>query len=372
MCKKPEKSLGKEAKFFKDILLGMEDWVRVIDPNNKVLFMNEPMKKVVGDMVGKECFQALGKNQPCENCISKTAIFEGQSIRKEEVVDDRIYSVVSSPIWNDQHKVYCAVEVFRDVTEQRAMEKLIVEQNNKMKSDLNFAKQLQHKILPENKVYNHVLKIQSKYIPCEMLGGDVYDVIQINDEHIGLYMADVAGHGVTSSMMTMFIRQTLKNLGKRAIDPAVTLRYLYHRYRELSIDDQYYITIFYGVYNTAKKSFTYANAGHNCMPIFIGQKEVCEIEMTGLPICTIFEDVSYEQKSISFERGDKILFYTDGIAESYNELKGFFQSHRVLTLCKENRHKDLNELIDIIIDELNHFATEKIKDDIAIMVGEII
>ncbi|WZL73127.1 SpoIIE family protein phosphatase [Clostridiaceae bacterium 35-E11] len=372
MCKKPEKQLGKETKFFEDILSGMKDWVRVIDPNNKVIFMNEPMKQVVGDTVGQECFRALGKSHPCECCISKTAVFEGASMTKEEIVHDRIYSVVSSPIWDEKHKVYCAVEVFRDVTEQRAMEKLMMEQNNKMKSDLNFAKQLQHKILPENKIYNGVLKIQSKYIPCEMLGGDVYDVIQINDTHIGLYMADVAGHGVTSSMMTMFIRQTLKNLGERAIDPAVTLRYLYHRYRELSIDDQYYITIFYGVYHTEKKDFTYANAGHNCMPIVIGPNYVYEIEMTGLPICTIFKDVRYEQKSIVFDKGDKILFYTDGIAESYNQSKGFFQNHRVLTLCKENAHKDLDELIDRIIDEANYFATEKIKDDIAIMVGEIL
>ncbi|KXG73881.1 SpoIIE family protein phosphatase [Thermotalea metallivorans] len=372
MSKELESQLIKQRKFFEDILSGMKDWVRVIDQNNRVIFMNEPMRKYVGDRIGQECYKALGKNKPCEYCISNRAIFDGKSIAKEEIVDGRIFSVISSPIRDENNNIYCAVEVFRDVTEKRAMERLLLEQNKKMKSDLNFAKQLQHKILPENRIYNHTLKIASKYIPSEILGGDVYDVIEINDDDLGMYIADVSGHGVTSSMMTMFIRQTLKNLGDKAIDPAVTLQYLYHRYRELNIDDQYYITIFYGVYNKGTRLFTYANAGHNCMPILINKNGVEEISIGGLPICTIFEEVDYEKRQVILEKGDKLLFYTDGISEAYNVQEGFFQNTKVLEVCLENRDKGTELLIDAVIDRVKHFATEEIKDDIAIMAGEII
>jgi len=241
-----------------------------------------------------------------------------------------------------------------------------------MKNDLDIAKQLQHKILPENKIYNDTLKIESLYIPSEILGGDVYDVIEIDDEYIGVYIADVSGHGVTSSMMTMFIRQTLKNLGKDAINPEITLKYLYQRYRELNIDDQYYITIFYGVYNKTNKLFTYSNAGHNCMPIVIRKNEVFEIELPGFPIFTLFDYVKYEKRSIVLEKGDKVLFYTDGITESYNDEQGFFSNENVLRLCQENKEKDIKEVLHIILDEVKTFTNGSIKDDIAIMFGEIV
>ena len=330
MTKDLKNQLIKQQRFFEDILSGMDDWVRVIGLDNNIIFMNNPMKKKIGNNVGKPCYLSLGKTAPCENCISNRTIIGEKSITKEEIVNGRIYSVVSSPIRDENDQIYCAVEVFRDITEARAMEALILEQNKKMKNDLDFAKQLQHKILPANKVYYEALKISSIYIPSEILGGDVYDVVEINEDHIGLYIADVSGHGVTSSMMTMFIRQTLKNLGKDAINPDVTLKYLYHRYRELNIDAQYYITIFYGVYDKTNKLFTYSNAGHNCLPIVIRRDGIEEIELPGLPICTLFNDVEYGTKSIPLEKGDKILFYTDGITEAHNGEEGFFKSQSVL------------------------------------------
>ncbi|AOT73119.1 hypothetical protein Gferi_13575 [Geosporobacter ferrireducens] len=372
MKKELELQLKKQRKFFEDILSGMKDWVRVIDRDNRVLFLNEPMKKQVGDTTGQQCFKALNKKEPCENCITNRAIFEGKSITKEEVVGDKIFSVVSSPIYDEENNIQYAVEVFRDITEKRAMEELILEQNTKMKRDLNFAKQLQHKILPENRIYNNTLKIVSVYIPCELLGGDVYDVIEINENYIGMYIADVSGHGVTSSMMTMFIRQTLKSLEEKAIDPAVTLRYLYHRYRELHIDDQYYITVFYGVYDKKNKSFCYSNAGHNCMPIVLRKNYVEEVYMPGFPICTVFEDVQYENEVLTLHSGDRLLFYTDGIVEAVHPDKGFYQNDRILELCTSYLKEDMEPLMEAIITDVQEFAQGEIKDDIAIMMAQIL
>ena len=372
MKKKLELQLETQRKFYEDILSGMKDWLRVIDRNNCVIYLNEPMKQQVGDTTGQQCFKSLNKTEPCENCITNRTIFEGKSITKEEVVGDRIFSVVSSPIYDEANNIHYAVEVFRDITEKRDMEKLILEQNAKMKKDLNFAKQLQHRILPENRVYNNTLRIASAYIPCELLGGDVYDVIEINENYIGMYIADVSGHGVTSSMMTMFIGQTLKNLEEKAIDPAVTLRYLYHRYRELHIDDQYYITVFYGVYDKKNKGFCYANAGHNCMPIILRQQHMEEVYMPGFPICTIFEDVQYENQELTLHPGDRLLFYTDGIVEAFHPDKGFYQNDRVLELCAAYRKEDMEQMMEAIITDVQVFAEGVIKDDIAIMMVEIL
>lgn len=372
MIKKLENELLKQKIFFENIISGMRDWVRVVDKNGIVIFMNDPMKNQLGNNVGKKCYLSLQKDSPCENCISNKAFIEDRVANKEEIVGERIYSVVSSPIKDKEGNINCAVEVFRDITEAKAMEALVLQQNQKMKNDLSFAKELQYKMLPKNGIYGNNVKIESLYIPSEILGGDVYDVIEIDEDNIGMYIADVSGHGVTSSMMTMFIRQTLKNLGENAKNPEKALEYLFQRYRELNIDDHYYITIFYGVYNRNNQIFSYTNGGHNCMPIIIRQQEVLELELPGLPICTIIDEADYERKSIKLNKGDKVLYYTDGITESRNHKKEFFGGHRIIELCKNNTNIDIKDLLDIIIEEVKNFSKGNMRDDRAIMIGEII
>lgn len=371
MCKNDSNKCNNQMQFSYASLSRMKDWVRVVDQYNNILFINEAMKENLGNIVGQKCFNTLHKEGPCAYCISNIGIKKGETIKKQENIDGRIYSVVSSPFWNDITKSYCAVEVFRDITEQKEMEDLLLTQNQKMKKDLEFAKRLQLKMLPKDGIYDN-FKIASKYIPSELLGGDLYDVICIDENHTGVYIADVSGHGVTASMMTMFIKQTIRNLGKEAMDPAATLAHLYKQYQELGIDVSYYITIVYAVYDKEKNILTCANAGHNCMPIIRNDEGIKEIECEGLPICRIVEETSYEQKSVPFKKGDKILLYTDGISESFNEDEGFFTSERVVKMCQENKEKNVSLLIYKMAKKIKLFSSNKIKDDIAILAGEIV
>ncbi len=365
------KELKRQWQFTKDILAGMKDMVRVIDENDRIVFINEPMKKFLGDITGNVCYEALGKCRKCDVCISEMTVKKGMTFEKEEVIGDKIFSVISSPIRDENGEIYCAVEVFRDVTEKRKMERTIVEQNLKMKKDLSFAKYIQERILPKDGVYNDIIKISSKYIPCEMLGGDVYDVVEIDDKNIGIYMADVAGHGVTASMMTMFIKQTLKSLGKKASDPSYTLNYLNDRYNELDLDDYNYITIIYGVFNRDSKEFTLANGGLNCMPIVFKRDRIDEIFLPGLPISSLYRDIQYRHNNINLEPGDKILFYTDGVTESQNS-NGDIYGDRIIKICSDNLYKTSNQLLDIILEDVKEYSKDNVRDDIALMIVDIL
>ncbi|SKC88264.1 SpoIIE family protein phosphatase [Maledivibacter halophilus] len=365
------KKLERQIKFTEDILAGMIDLVRVIDKNNRVVFVNEPMKKLLGDIKGEICYRALGKSCKCNVCITETAIRDGKIVTKEELIGDRIFSVVSSPIRDEEGKIYCAVEVFRDVTEKKKMEKTILDKNLKMKRDLDFAKKIQQRIIPKDGIYNDMIEIHSKYIPSEILGGDVFDIIDIDEENIGLYMADVAGHGITASMITMFIRQTLKNMEKDALDPAYTLNYLKCRYKELNLDDNYYFTILYGVFNKKSSTIRIVNGGHNCMPIVFEKGDVREMFLPGLPICNLFDSVQYKECSINLDRGDRMLFYTDGILEARNINKEVY-SDRILKICLENPSAKGDKLIKDIIDDVKNFSNNRIDDDIAIMMMEVL
>lgn len=365
------RELRRQKQFTQDVLSGMKDLVRVIDQNCKVIFINEPMKNFLGDITGTICYHALGKAKKCSNCISERSIKEGIVVKKEEAIGDKIFSVISSPIRDEDGKIYAAVEVFRDITEKKKMEKMILDQNLKMKRDIDFAKYIQHKMLPKNGIYHDMIKISSKYIPSEMLGGDVFDIVRIDDENIAIYIADVAGHGITASMMTMFTKQALKNLGREAIDPAHTLSYLNERYKELHLDDYYYITILYGVYNKTTKSITFANGGHNCMPIIIKEDEVEELFILGMPISNLYNDSGYDQYNIKLQKGYKILFYTDGITEAKNK-EGKMFGEGLLNICSNNLKTESEETIEIILRSIMEYSNKNIKDDIAIMMMEVL
>lgn len=360
--------LKRQQRYTDDILSGMIDLVRVIDKNNRVVYINKPLRDLVGDIRGQICFNALGKTCKCERCITETSIKCGKVVRKEEWIKDKKYSVISSPIRDENGEIYCAVEVFRDITEKKKMEQTILNQNKKMKNDIDFAMQIQKKMIPSDKNLGDIIEITSKYIPCEMLGGDMFDVLEIDDDNVGVYMADVAGHGVTASILTMFIKQAFKNLKGRDIckNPKDVLNYLSKSFIDLNLDDEYYLTIFYGVYNKDTRQFTFANGGQNCMPIIIRNTGIDKVFVPGLPICSMFEGVNYEVQAINLNRDDRLLFYTDGVSEAKNDKNEEFED-LFLALCDRNRDMKSEELLELIYDELKIFTNNLIEDDVTML-----
>lgn len=119
------------------VLGSMADWVRVVDINGTVIYANEAMKKALGnDIVGKKCYRSIGKEGPCNFCISKKSININETVQKEEIIYDRYYSVKSSPVLDSDNKVVAAVEVLRDVTRERKLELELIKRNKKMVKEI--------------------------------------------------------------------------------------------------------------------------------------------------------------------------------------------------------------------------------------------
>ncbi|MCG8485367.1 MAG: SpoIIE family protein phosphatase, partial [Clostridia bacterium] len=315
--------------FVFNILENMQDMVRVVDKEDNVVFVNKIMREKLGNFIGKKCYELAGRNRKCMDCISEKSIEYCKPFEKEEEFNSNIYSVVSSPVFNENNQKYYAVEVFRDITEQKNMEKKIFDQYKKMKKDLDFAKQVQSQIIPNDSVYGECIKITSIYQPSELLGGDIFDVIEIDDENIGFYIADIAGHGVSASLFTMFLRQTMRNQKNKILSMEETINELIKNYKELNLDKETYMTLLYGTYNKKNREITFVNAGHNCFPTIIRKnKSVEEITITGLPICSLVDHFSHDCVTVKVEKGDQILLYTDGIIEGYNSEKDQYYGYK--------------------------------------------
>jgi len=360
--------IKRDGLIFYEVLDGMADWVRVIDQNGVIIFANKSMEDDLGkDIVGKRCYSVLGKGCACTRCITEATVNTGEIVEKEEVIGDRIFSVKSSPVKDPSGSIYAAVEVFRDVTKERKLEREIIKKNEKMSKDLSFARTIQKKILPKRGRLGP-FNIDYLYFPSEMLSGDIFDINIINENLIGIYISDVVGHGITASIMTMFIRQAMKSIKYEYLNPSEAISELHQRFLDLNLDSDKYFSIFYCIFDRRDRTFKYVNGGHNCIPLHINGNGIEFLEAKGYPITCLFDTIKYEEKSVRLEKGDKLLFYTDGVIETKNEKGELFGFDRLIDITNNNR----DNLLSSIEMNLNEFKYKDIDDDFALLSVEII
>lgn len=350
------------------VLESMADWVRMVDYDGTVLYANESMKRALGyDLIGKKCYEATGKSDRCNFCVARRSIINNEVVQKEEVINGRYYSVISSPVKDMNGNIIGAVEVLRDVTRERKLELELIEKNTKMINDIKFAEKIQRKILPKKGLYKNI-KIDHIYKPSEMLSGDIFDVFYIDEDKIGIYICDVAGHGITASMMTMFVRQTMRSIKDYIMRPSVALTELHKRFSALDLGMDKYFTIFYGVFDTNNNKFIYANAGHNCIPIKYNSKGVELLKIKGYPISLILNEIYYKENEIILSEEDKVLFYTDGISEVRDANGIEFGVDRIIDIIKT----DNENVLDNIINSVEKFRWGEQKDDYAMLLMEVL
>lgn len=361
-----------KTRFIEDVINGMNDWVRVIDREDNVIYLNKAMADAVnGSAAAGKCYETLGRKSPCENCTSRRAVFEGLPQHKEEIIGDRIFSVMSSPIINDLGEVTAVVEVLRDITDTKTLQKKIIEQNRKLQYDLEIAKKLQCSLLPKG-LPEDKLKFSYVYKPCETLGGDFLDIYKIDDRHVGIYIADVSGHGVPASMLTIFLRSTID---KKELSPAKALSKLYDEYNRSSFDHDLYITVFYSILDIEAKTMVYSNAGHNVLPVITGEGRFDLLRSPGIPISDWMDKPDYKDVCTNLKSSDKIFYYTDGIVELKNSKGEQFGEERLLSILLD-KPSGPDSTLNKVIESASGFSGEKdiskVCDDITIALLEVL
>lgn len=350
------------------VLESMVDWVRVIDRNGIIVYANKAMKDALGeDIIGMECYKTHCKEKKCAFCISTRSIQTGETMQKEEVINGVHYSVKSSPVYDLDGNIRAAVEVFRDVTRERKLELELIERNKKMSKDLKFAKKIQEKILPKKGDVDNI-RIDYLYKPSEMLSGDMFDIFNIDRDNVGVYISDVAGHGIGASIMTMFIRQTMRAIKDDILSPSLALSELHRRFSLLALESDKYFTIFYGVYNKRTKQFKYSNAGHNCIPIKFNDEHLDLLETKGYPIALLFDELTFKERKIELLKGEKILFYTDGITEARDHNNAQFGVKGVVDTIKNSPDDILRQIENRFI----YHSWGEQDDDYALLLMEVI
>jgi len=231
----------------------------------------------------------------------------------------RIPMSVSVGPLHDQHgTVIGGIETFRDETQTF--------------QDLEFSERIQRHLLPAKLPQSGPFRLDVRYYPRDMVGGDFYDVKLLDPNHITFLVADVRGHGVSGALYTMWLKSLEESLLKHAHRPRQFLAALNHELSRFIVDESF-ITAFYGVVDTRTGTVTYGNGGHPFPLHFHAQTQKITTLEAGELALGILGDEDYTSSSISLEPGDLLLCYTDGITEvfdAHNRMLGTEGLSRVL------------------------------------------
>lgn len=251
--------------------------------------------------------------------------------------------------------------------------------NGILMNDIESAKLMQKSLLPEKLPQDLSASFHAVYIPAERLSGDFYNVIKLDEDNIAVYIGDVAGHGVSAAMLTVFANQNIKPLKEgtsfEILPPAEIMSSLYNTFNITNFRIETYLVMLYGVYNKKSRTFTYASGGINVSPMLINNSgEIRELKVEGFPICKLgdYFTPDFENVKVQLNPGDKILFYTDGLVDVKNEIGNKYTQNDLKDFLTKNYSMEASTLSSAIKGNLfSKIGTEKIFDDVTYLILEV-
>ena len=210
------------------------------------------------------------------------------------------------------------------------------------------------------------IMISGMFRPMEQVGGDFYDVIELPNNRLGIFIADVADKGMPAALFMALTRTLMRAAILETSSPAEALR----RVNDSLLPDTQqgmFITAVYGELDLDQGTFTYVNAGHN--PPFWVKTDGSFEKLTRTSIALgVMEQPSIEQRVISFKPGETLLLYTDGLTEAFSPSGDLFGEVRLLDVMASLTAGTAEEVIVSIEECLNDFVdTEPLADDLTML-----
>ncbi len=256
--------------------------------------------------------------------------------------------------------------------------------NQRMKRDLEAAADVQRSLLPDSPERVEHVRFAWRYRPCDELAGDSLNLLRLDRRRIGLYVLDVAGHGVPAALLSVAVTRSLTPRADASclvtdLDPAAerpipvapgeVLRRLNVLY-PMGASAALYFTIVYGILDLDTRCFTFASAGHPG-PIVLRGGEAEVRGSTGTPI-GIVEEAEFGQIEIPLEAADRVYLYSDGLYEERNAVAEQYGAARLREAAIERAGVPLDDSVEALVEDVLRWRGEpRLSDDVALIGLEV-
>ncbi len=242
---------------------------------------------------------------------------------------------------------------------------------DKMKLDIQYAARVQKAIL--NKEYSNppnstIVAFQK---PASEVSGDYYDIVDFKDGNFAIILADVAGHGVAASMLTILIKSffdsNANDENANMLSPAEFISKLNMFFLSERFEAGFFSTVFYGIYNDKSGQMIYSMAG--CPIPFLyssEQNKVIHLDAEG-PLIGMTDDAEFENKTIKIGSGDIFLTFTDGAYEIFNSYHEILGEEKFEQLFLSLISSDIENIPTDIEKYLLEYSNNNIDDDLTMI-----
>lgn len=234
-------------------------------------------------------------------------------------------------------------------------------EKEKMEQELKVANRIQMGLLPDTPPSIDGVEMSGVCHPAKDVGGDYYDYLDLGDGCWGILIADVSSKGAPAALLMSMIRIVFRVIAREIRSPAEIVTKVNETiYDDMSGSSGMFVTLFLGVLDTKDMKLTYTNAGH-CPTLVLRQPDAdSPVELTELITEDLFvgfdSDIQYSQRTIQIEKGDLVVFYTDGVTDVLNAQEDVYGTQRFYEFLKGAWQKKLPELTKAVYDDVVKFS----------------
>ncbi len=245
----------------------------------------------------------------------------------------------------------------QDLLQQKA-------EKERLEQELKIAREIQMSLLPQGPVRMPGLALTGYCEPAREVGGDYYDFLRIDDQRLGVLIADVAGKGTSAALYMAELKGLMLSLSQRHRSPRALLMDA-NRILARQLDSRSFITMTYAVIDLEARTLTHARAGH-CPLLHLpsalpGARQVRTLTPDGLVLGLQIDngetfDRLLEEVTIPLAAGDLFVLYTDGVTDATNDAGEWFGERRLAALIEEHGALPFDALQDRMRREVDVFA----------------
>ena len=256
--------------------------------------------------------------------------------------------------------------------------------NQRITRDLDAAAKVQQSLLPSSNVDSPRVDFSWQYIPCDELAGDFLNFFPLDDDHIALYVVDVSGHGVASSLLSVTIGRLMTPIvsatsllvqsdaleGTRIVPPSEVAYELNRRF-QMEQQNELFFTMLYGVLKLSTMEFQYVSAGHDPVVHVRKGRPPEMLDGSNMAIGWV-EEMEYDQEVVTLSPGDRLYVYSDGVPEAMDEDLNEFTMRQMMEIIELGQTQSLHDSVSLLEKSVRRWCAKNgPKDDVSILGLEI-
>ena len=239
-----------------------------------------------------------------------------------------------------------------------------------MKGDLETARKIQFDLVPGEIFRQNNVVVHARMRPAKIVGGDLYDVLELDERRLAVIVGDVTGKGLPAAMLMASVLGSVRALSTAGLRGGELIAALNRHVCTSNASGDRLVTLFYGELDTTTGVMTYVNAGHNPPILLRADGRMDRLQPTAM-VLGVIADAAVECRQVEIEPTDRLLLFTDGFSEAFNKKNKEYGEERLTESFLRGRTLPPSVAVErLIADVVSFCGSVRPSDDMTLMLVE--